>query len=288
MAILFIVNPKLKTGRKEKLRKAIDEIFPEEDYSFFDDYVRNFPIKELEKYHHFVAVGGDGTVYRTVNLMMKTKARRFSLIPAGSGNDFARTLGLKGEPVEILKTVKAAAPRAMDLSRWNDRYFLNIASVGLDADVNALNTSANKEIGSISYSLKLFDAVKNYRFRKIHLEGYREKEWTLFTFGNGGYYGGGFPIFKKADPFSGNLLFLGAGRSRLSYVIPFLICLFIGRDHLFQKDMVRKTISSMEFELLEEANINLDGENFYERGPVRVEILPGEIQYIGPLIDKRA
>lgn len=47
--------------------------------------------------------------------------------------------------------------------------------------------------------------------------------------------------------------------------------------------MVRKTINSMEFELLEEANVNLDGENYYERGPVRVEVLPGEIQYIGPL-----
>lgn len=283
MAILFIVNPKLKTHRKDALRQEIEKYFTDKNYCFFDDYARNFPIEELKKYNHFVAVGGDGTVYQTINLMMQTKARKFSLIPAGSGNDFARTLGLRRDVEEILKGIKAASPRAMDIGRWNERYFINIASVGLDADVNALNTSEHKEMGSISYSLKLFDAVKNYRFRKIRLEDCREEEWTIFTFGNGKYYGGGFPIFRGADPFSGKLLFLGAGKSRLSYVIPFLICLFIGKDHIFQKDMVRKTMDSMEFELLEEANINLDGENFYERGPVKVEILPGEIQYIGPL-----
>lgn len=283
MAILFIVNPKLKTHRKDALRQEIEKYFTDENYCFFDDYVRNFPREESKKYNHFVAVGGDGTVYQTINLMMQTKARKFSLIPAGSGNDFARTLGLKGDVEEILKGIKAASPRDMDIGRWNERYFINIASVGLDADVNALNTSEHKEMGSISYSLKLFDAVKNYRFRKISLEDCREEEWTIFTFGNGKYYGGGFPIFKEADPFSGKLLFLGAGKSRLPYVIPFLACLFVGKDQLFQKDMVRKTIDSMEFELLEEANVNLDGENFYERGPVKVEIFPGEIQYIGPL-----
>lgn len=283
MAILFIANPKLNKSRKAKIKTMIEETFSKGEYRFYDDYVENLIEEELKVFDHYVAVGGDGTAYQTVNLMMKTPYRRFSLIPAGSGNDFARTLGLKRDYGEIIKSIKSALPRSMDLCRWNNRYFLNIASVGLDADVNALNTSTDKSIGGISYSFKIFDAVKNYRFRKIQQEYYSEREWTLFTFGNGGYYGGGFPIFKEANPFSGKILFLGAGKSRLPYVIPFLACLFVGKDRLFQKDMYRKTIDSMEFELLEKANINLDGENFYEEGKVRVDILPGEIQYVGPL-----
>lgn len=47
--------------------------------------------------------------------------------------------------------------------------------------------------------------------------------------------------------------------------------------------MVRASAQSMEFTLLEEANVNLDGENFREKGPVVVRILPKELLYMGPM-----
>lgn len=282
MKIIFIFNPQLDRKKKERIGRICDQMLPKENFRLFDEDIRLLTVEELSRYDCFVAVGGDGTIYHTVNAMMKTISRKLAIIPAGSGNDFARSLKLKSEPEAVIKAILSGKSHAMDVVRWNDRYFLNIASVGLDADVNAKNSEALKKIGSISYRLSLIKTVLSYRFRKIHTDHLKETEWTIFTFGNGGYYGGGFPIFKDADPFSGRLLFLGAGKSRLKWIVPFLVCLFLGKGDLFKKDMFRSDIQSMDFEILEEANVNLDGENFLEKGKVHVEILPSVINYVGP------
>lgn len=253
------------------------------DYDFVCGNIWDYDADALAAYDHFVAVGGDGTIFAAVNTMMKTSVRKLTIVPAGSGNDFARSLGLGRNTVNILKEAQSAEPRPMDLGKWNEHYFLNIASVGFDADVNANNNDGLKRFGPFSYTLSVVKTLFTYRPRIIEKEDLALREWTLFTIGNGGYYGGGFPIFPKASPFSGELLFLGAGKSRLKYIVPFLICLFMGKDDLWKKDMVRASLPSMDFTLIDEANVNLDGENFREKGPVHVEILPKEILYVGPV-----
>lgn len=281
MKTLFILNPRLKPEKKKEVENAAKTCL-NEDYDFLKGNICDYDARALKDYDHFVAVGGDGTIFAAVNAMMETSARKLTIVPAGSGNDFARSLGIKGDIFTILKEAKEAAPRPMDLAMWNDRYFINIASVGFDADVNANNSDSMKRFGPFSYTLSVVKTLFTYRARAIEKEGIPLTRWTLFTIGNGGYYGGGFPIFPKTSPFSGELLFLGAGKSRLKFILPFLICLFAGKDHLWKKDMVRQSFQSMEFTLLEEANVNLDGENFREKGPVTVRVLPKELLYVGP------
>lgn len=282
MKTLFILNPRLKEAKKREVEEAASRYW-KGDYDFARGNIWDYDAEVLADYDHFVAVGGDGTIFAAVNTMMKTSARKLTIVPAGSGNDFARSLGLKGDAINILKSAQALEPRPMDLGKWNEHYFLNIASVGFDADVNANNNERLKRFGPFSYTLSVIKTLFTYKPRIIKKEGLALREWTLFTIGNGGYYGGGFPIFPEASPFSGELLFLGAGKSRLKFILPFLICLFAGKDRLWKKDMVRASAQSMEFTLLEEANVNLDGENFREKGPVVVRILPKELLYVGPL-----
>lgn len=282
MKTLFILNPRLKEAKKREVEKAATNYW-KGDYDFVRGNIWDYDAEALADYDHFVAVGGDGTIFAAVNTMMKTWARKLTIVPAGSGNDFARSLGLKGDSVNILKSAQALEPHPMDLGKWNEHYFLNIASVGFDADVNANNNERLKRFGPFSYTLSVIKTLFTYKPRIIKKEGLALREWTLFTIGNGGYYGGGFPIFPKASPFSGELLFLGAGKSRLKHILPFLLCLFMGKDYLWKKDMVRASLRFMDFTLMDEANVNLDGENFREKGPVHVEILPKEILYVGPV-----
>lgn len=282
MKTLFVLSPRLTRDKRREAEAAAESAW-KEDYAIAQGSISDYEAKDLAEYDHFVAVGGDGTIFAVVNAMMKTAARKLTIVPAGSGNDFARSLGLKGDMFTILKEAKKAAPRPMDLAMWNDRYFINIASVGFDADVNANNSDGMKRFGPFSYTLSVVKTLFTYRPVNIKKEGLALTRWALFTIGNGGYYGGGFPIFPEASPFSGELLFLGAGKSRLKFILPFLICLFAGKDRLWKKDMVRRSAQSMEFTLLEEANVNLDGENFREKGPVKVRILPKELLYVGPL-----
>ena len=282
MKTLFILSPRLKEAKKREVEKAATNYW-KGDYDFVRGNIWDYDAEALADYDHFVAVGGDGTIFAAVNTMMKTWARKLTIVPAGSGNDFARSLGLKSDAINILKSVQAFEPRPMDLGKWNEHYFLNIASVGFDADVNANNNEKLKRFGPFSYTLSVIKTLFTYKPRIIKKEGLALREWTLFTIGNGGYYGGGFPIFPKASPFSGELLFLGAGKSRLKHILPFLLCLFMGKDYLWKKDMVRASLRFMDFTLIDEANVNLDGENFREKGPVHVEILPKEILYVGPV-----
>ena len=282
MKTLFILNPRLKEKKKREVVAAAS-CYWKGDYDFVRGNIWDYDADALAEYDHFVAVGGDGTIFAAVNTMMKTGARKLTIVPAGSGNDFARCLGLGKDIINILKEAQSVEPRPMDMGKWNEHYFLNIASVGFDADVNANNNENLKRFGPFSYTLSVIKTLFSYRPRNIKKEGLAHREWTLFTIGNGGYYGGGFPIFPKASPFSGELLFLGAGKSRLKHILPFLLCLFMGKDHLWKKDMVRDSLCSMDFILIDEANVNLDGENFQEKGPVHVEILPKEILYMGPV-----
>lgn len=281
MKTLFVLSLRLTGEKRREAEEAIHQCW-DGDYVILRGSITDCEAKDLAQYDHFVAIGGDGTIFVVVNAMMKTTARKLTIVPAGSGNDFARSLGLKGDIFTILNEAKEATPRPMDLAMWNDRYFINIASVGFDADVNANNSDGMKRFGPFSYTISVVKTLFSYRPVTIKKEGLTLGRWTLFTIGNGGYYGGGFPIFPKASPFSGELLFLGAGKSRLKFILPFLICLFAGKDHLWKKDMVRRSFESMEFTILEEANVNLDGENFREKGPVQVHILPKELLYIGP------
>lgn len=282
MKTLFILNPRLKEAKKREVAEAASRYW-KGDYDFVRGNIWDYDAEVLAVYDHFVAVGGDGTIFAAVNTMMKTSVRKLTIVPAGSGNDFARSLGLKSDVINILKSAQALEPRPMDLGKWNEHYFLNIASVGFDADVNANNNERLKRFGPFSYTLSVIKTLFTYKPRIIKKEGLALREWTLFTIGNGGYYGGGFPIFPKASPFSGELLFLGAGKSRLKHILPFLICLFMGKDYLWKKDMVRASLRFMDFTLIDEANVNLDGENFREKGPVHVKILPKEILYLGPV-----
>lgn len=282
MKTLFILNPRLKEAKKREVAEAASRYW-KGDYDFARGNIWDYDADALADYDHFVAVGGDGTIFAAVNTMMKTWARKLTIVPAGSGNDFARSLGLKGDSINILKEAQATEPRPMDLGKWNEHYFINIASVGFDADVNANNNERLKRFGPFSYTLSVIKTLFTYKPRIIKKEGLALREWTLFTVGNGGYYGGGFPIFPKASPFSGELLFLGAGKSRLKHILPFLLCLFMGKDYLWKKDMVRASLRFMDFTLIDEANVNLDGENFREKGPVHVKILPREILYLGPV-----
>lgn len=82
-----------------------------------------------------VAIGGDGLVHQVANVLVGTDTT-LGIIPAGTGNDFARGLGI---PLEIDRAVDVLADgvkQAVDVGQANDRYFFSVAVLGLAAAVN--------------------------------------------------------------------------------------------------------------------------------------------------------
>src|SRR3954471_7388583 len=103
-----------------------------------------------------VAAGGDGTLNEVLNGIGEDVARvRVGLIPLGTGNDFARSIGLPTELEAALDTIRAGATRQVDLVRVTSdevRYFVNVSAGGFSGLVNEkLTPEMKKTWGPLAY-----------------------------------------------------------------------------------------------------------------------------------------
>ena len=153
-----------------------------------------------------VCLGGDGTIFETVNGLAGRFATLY-FVPCGTGNDFVKMLHLPKEPMEAFKAQLSGVPRRIDVGKVNDFHFLNVSGCGFDVEV-LRQAGRFKKLGKglLPYVLGIFAAL--HRFRPLPVEmtaddGRTEKrEVTLLSIGNGSYFGGGMkavPHAKIAD-----------------------------------------------------------------------------------------
>ena len=95
-----------------------------------------------------VAVGGDGTCYEVACGLMDTQMP-FGIIPAGTGNDFIKTVGIPKPPLAALDMVLKGKARPVDVGRMNDQLFLNVSGTGFDVTVLDFTLTAKKYVKGI-------------------------------------------------------------------------------------------------------------------------------------------
>lgn len=96
-------------------------------------------LKDVDKdgYSAIVVAGGDGTVNRVVNVMMKNNIKTpLGVIPAGTSNDFARHLKMPQNFSECIDKLLTFNVQPVDVGKVNDKYFVNICSAGLFTNVS--------------------------------------------------------------------------------------------------------------------------------------------------------
>lgn len=170
-----------------------------------------------------VAVGGDGTVQEVVNGLMAgsppgTPPPALGVVPAGSGNDLARSLGLPLAPLEALPVALGPKTRKLDLgtalSDGVQRYFHAAGGTGFDAEV-AFTMAGRRhpwQRGRAGYFLSTLNELRRYRNRELRIQlattdGARKLEgrFLFVAFANGPYYGGGMQICPDASNRDGML-----------------------------------------------------------------------------------
>lgn len=140
-----------------------------------------------------IAIGGDGTINRVLNGIVNTD-NVLGFIPYGTGNDFYRTH--KDDIEEGINT--------FDLVKINDKYFINIACFGIDADIANESDIIHSKIipKSQRYNVGILYHFLKYKARPMRIlidsEIY-EKEWTTVAVCNAKYYGGGYKISPNSD-----------------------------------------------------------------------------------------
>ena len=159
-------------------------------------------------------MGGDGMMHLGLNTVAaEHRAGRtgmaLGLVPAGTGNDLSRGLGLDPtDPIAAARVVAAGHTEAVDLIAVNDRFVGAVLATGFDALVNRRANSMPRPKGSMRYVLAALAEIRVFsplRYR-LRLDGQvRELEAMLVAIGNTAYYGGGMRICPTADPRDGLL-----------------------------------------------------------------------------------
>lgn len=116
---------------------------------------------QAEGVQNIYAVGGDGTV-NAVGAQLIGKEVNFGVIPTGSGNGFARNLGFSTRPELALRQTRNARPLPVDTATFNGQPFLNIAGVGLAAEVAHAYAHTRKR-GLLPYVKKSAEQFLNYK-----------------------------------------------------------------------------------------------------------------------------
>ena len=196
MKYVFIINPASGKTDYDKIKENIIKTLENEEYEIYETKAPKEATEIASRFKNeentvVYSVGGDGTLNEVVNGIAEGKCK-LGIIPTGSGNDFYRTL--KEAQTENVR---------LDLGKVNGRYFINIASVGMDAETcNNANKIKSKIKLHSSYYLALIHTFLTFKSKSLKLKidkNVYAGDYIIAAICNGKYYGGGFKIAPVAS-----------------------------------------------------------------------------------------
>lgn len=262
MKHIFIINPVSGAGRGEKIGKKIERVAPELGLDYEIYYTtRGHEATEIAKKYKkdegiIYSVGGDGTLLEVLNGIVGSK-NMLAVIPAGSGNDFYRSIENREE---------MSFP--VDVGKVNDLYFLNCCSIGIDAEIGH-NAGLMKEKHiprKQIYNASILYTFVKYKFKEIEFELNNTKkvgEYTIVTIMNGKAYGGGWVMAPNADVSDGLFDIYFVDRvSKAS--IPGLLMKVMKGTHEESPHVHKRMANRIKFKTKEKVIVGADGETLYD------------------------
>ena len=169
------------------------------------DHLRTFLHKNAEC-EGIIAVGGDGLMHLVVQIAVPAQIP-FTIIPAGTGNDFVRTLGWSLDSLDAqLSAVVSTHPSSIDLGLVDGEWFGAILSTGFDSVVNERANSLRWPRGPQRYNLSIALELPSFTAIDYQITTDTESFTTkamLIAIGNGRSYGGGMLVCPQANMHDG-------------------------------------------------------------------------------------
>ncbi|MEU9850521.1 diacylglycerol kinase [Streptomyces sp. NPDC047985] len=211
--ITLFVNPTAGRGRGARAAQPAASALRDAGFSVrtvvgegADDALRRARAAVAGGTGALIAVGGDGMMSLALQAVAGTTTP-LGVVAAGTGNDFARALGV---PVQdpaaagwlAAEALKSGGVREIDLGRVGDRWFGSVLASGFDSRVNDRGNRMRFVGGRFTYDLAILAELAAFRPipYRLRLDGgpVREIEATLVAVGNGTSYGGGMRICAQA------------------------------------------------------------------------------------------
>lgn len=231
-----------------------------------------------------VVASGDGTVSEVVDYLAGTEIK-LGIIPLGTTNNFARSLGLPLDIAGSIEVVKTGNASWVDLGRIEDDYFSNVAGIGLSALIAKNVTNVRKRrFGRLAYAIT--GALLLFRHKSFFVTvADKDKELQLHfethqvIVANGRFHAGK-EIAADASLNSRELIiFKLGGRSKMSFIWHLLDFYFGKRRNIYHSSyLIGKNVSitTSTPQLVE-----LDGE-VKTATPISAEVSARALQVIHP------
>jgi len=242
-----------------------------------------------------IVLGGDGTIHHYLRDLSQLKIPVL-VVPRGSGNDFARALGLESDGDAVAawnRFLDTGHSREIDLGvitplgemTASARLFCNVAGAGLDSEANRRANAMPRWLrGRGGYILGALGAIRAFSAKRFLIETQQhqriDEPGLMVAFANGPTYGGGLRIAPAADFADGQLdvcFVRQVGKARL---LRLLRHVFSGR-HVNLPEVEYFKASSLRLETDIPLDVYADGE-FVCRTPVEVSVAPKALRVIVP------
>ena len=208
----MVVHPASGLGRAgriaptvaDRLREVVDDLVTVEASTVEESQRLMRTARDLDL---LVVVGGDGSAHQGVQFCADTNTT-LAVIPAGTGNDLARTLaGAEQDPLDatdaLVRALKDGTHTTIDLGRVaGGPWFAGVLCAGFDSAVNERANRMRWPSGPRRYDLAIVAELARLTPQPLTVEddsGRTELDATQIAVGNIPYYGGGIPVCPTAD-----------------------------------------------------------------------------------------
>lgn len=288
--LLFVINPKAGLKKKKDYIDEIVSVFEDAGYQVGTKYTKQRAdgTEIVAKYGNrvdlIVCMGGDGTLNEVIEGMIESNVTTpLGYIPSGSTNDFANSLGLRGNPLEQAKNIMTKEAGLLDIGCFNGRHFVYTASAG--AFVKASYSTPQRLKNKIGHAAYVISGVKDF-FRlkpmklKIELEDETlEGEYVFVAVNNATQVGG---IMKINE----DLVEFNDGMFEMMLIDfpenPFQIVKIINKMFFqdFTGEIKLKQITKARITDCSEIDWSLDGEEQKGQEVIDISVIPNAIKFI--------
>jgi len=226
--------------------------------------------------------GGDGSMSGTVDEFVG-KDCVFGVLPLGTANSFARTLGLPLDLDGAVQAIASGKRRRVDLGMVERDYFVNAASLGLSPMIGrTVPHKLKRYLGRIGYLLWALKCSVDFRpFRLTIDDGHKQRRmWSTEVRILNGPYHGGVELSERADVDTGEIVIQAVvGRSKPRLAWDWYAKFFKLRDRDSHTQEWHGT--SFRIDTVPRQRISIDGE-VLAKTPVTVRIAPGAVEVAAP------
>ena len=227
--------------------------------------------------------GGDGSVNEAVNgyVGVARENQALAVIPLGTGNDFAKMLGVGNDWRHACERIAGGRRRRVDAGRCNGHVFANGIGAGFDAQValeaNGIRWLRGNAVYGLALARTLLLRYVTPNARIVYDGGMIEGRITMLAAANGTTYGGGFRIAPDADIADGMLDLMVAHRLSRAGIIGFIPHVLRG-SHVGRRGVTMVRTRRLVVETDEPLAVHADGEIIDGAAKrLEVEVLKGAV-----------